>query len=123
MKEIIFDTIKTVANATEKTTTALQKIKEIKRTTGISKRQGKRIDLEIEKYFKSADMFSQWCKQNPGYYFEMQIGNMKLSNIESILNLTKKSFDEDGTVPEIELDKEWILKFLDTASESSNYEK
>lgn len=121
--EPVVSTIKTCANAISETTNAIAKIDEIKRTTGISKRQSSRLILEAKTNERLAQSFAKMCEDYPGLYYEVQIGNMKVSNIGQILSLTEKEFNQDETIPKIEIDNEWMFKFLDMAGEVSDLEK
>ena len=118
----IADTIKSISDGAAQTTTAIAKIKEIERTTGISKQKSKRLLRESETNLKIADQFKKWCENNPGIYYEMTIGNAKISNIGQILQFAQNEFIEEEIIPENE-DNEWLLKFLDVARETSDVEK
>lgn len=121
--EPVVSTIKTCANAISETTNAIAKIDEIKRTTGISKRQSNRLILEAKTNERLAQSFAKMCEDYPGLYYEVQIGNMKVTNIGQILSLAEKEFNQDETIPKIEIDNEWMFKFLDMAGEVSDLEK
>lgn len=119
----ILNTIQTVAKAVPDTANAIAKINEIKRTTGISKRQSKRMMLECKTYAEIAENFKKLCEGNPGYYYVQRIGNIEMSNLRDILTLAQREFNKEDTIPDVELDKEWLLKFLDTAGQTSEIEK
>lgn len=121
--QLIIDTFKTVAESVGQTTKAIATIKEIKRTTGINKRQSNKIKLEANTDLEIAEMFKHWCESNPGYFYMSKIGNMHISNIGKILELAQKGFDDKDEIPKQALDKEWLLKFLDVSGQTSDEEK
>lgn len=121
--EIIIDAIKSIADATGQTANAIATIKQIKRTTGISRRQAKRLTLETETNINIAEIVKQWCEANPGYLYEVKIGNMKLTNIGKILELAQKEFEPDESIPKEKLDEEWLMKFLDVSGQTTDYDK
>lgn len=123
LPELIISTIKSGLDAISETTSAIAKIDEIKRTTGISKRQSKKLILEGQTYSQLAISFAEFCEEHPGILYEEQIGNLKLSNIGQILDLAKAEFAKNDDVPKIEFNEEWLFKFLDTAGETSDLEK
>ena len=116
------ETIKSIAEGFSQTTTAIAKINEIARTNGISKRKSKRLLLESETNLKIAEEVKKWCENNPGFYYEMKVGNLKINNMKQILELTKQEFKEGEVIPKSE-NYDWMLKFLDVAGETSDEEK
>ncbi len=121
--ELIINTIKTVADAVPNTINGIAKIKEIQRTTGISARQSKRLLRESETNEQLALAFQKFCDANPGYYYKQTIGNIEMSNLGKILEYAKMEFQADETIPNENLDEEWLLKFLNTAGQVSEEEK
>lgn len=121
--ELVLSTIKTIADSTAQTTNGIAKIKEIQRTTGITKKQKKKLERELEFNLQASNEFKNWCDQNPGYLYEAHIGNIKLTNLNTIFNYAKLEFDKTESVPQQELEQEWLLKFLDVSGETSDIEK
>lgn len=121
--ELIIETVKSVAEATGQTANAISIIKGIERTTGISKRQSKRLKLEAETDISNAELFKKWCASNPGYYYKTKIGNMELSNIGQVLYLAQQEFKLDENISKEELNKEWLLKFLNVSGQAADLDK
>ena len=115
---------KTAIEAVPNTAHAIATIEQIKRTTGISARQKKRLIMEAKTDAEIADIFAEMCQAHPGLAFEEQIGNLKLSNVNQVLSMAQQEFSqEDDAIPTADLDQEWLLKFLDVAGETSELEK
>ena len=115
---------KATMDAVSNTAHAIETIAEIRRKTGISARQKKRLIMEAKTDAEIADIFAEMCQAHPGLAFEEQIGNLKLSNVNQVLSMAQKEFSqEDDAIPSADLDQEWLLKFLDVAGETSELEK
>lgn len=121
--ELILKTTQSVAESVSGTTSGIAKIKEIQRTTGISKRQSRKMVRESQTYHEIALAFQQLCEENHGFYFKQQIGNIEMSNLGKILEFAITEFQENENIPNDKLDNEWLLKFLDTAGQVSDEEK
>lgn len=119
----IFNMVETLAAATGETTTAIAKLKEIQRTTGISNRQSKKLLKESETNLEVADNFAALCQKNPGIVYMQKVGNFYMSNIFQVLEYAKKTINEEELVPNTTLDNDWIVRFLDVAGQTSNEEK
>lgn len=122
MEEVI-NTIGKVAETIGETTTAIAKLKEIKRTTGISNRQRKKLLNESTTNLELANNFLKLCQKNPGILFTQKIGNFYMSNISATLDYANNKINPDELVPNTTLDDEWIVKFLDIAGQTTNQEK
>ncbi len=123
LPNLIVSTIKTGLEAVPDTVNGIAKIKEIQRSTGITKRQSKNLLRESETNEEIALAFQKFCEANPGYYYKQAIGNIEMSNLGKILELAKSEFKQDENIPDTKLDNEWLLKFLDTAGQVSDEEK
>lgn len=121
--ELIVSTIKSVSEAVSKTTNGIAKIKEIQRTTGVSRSQAKRMLRESDINEQMALAFQKLCEANPGYYYKQTIGNIEMSNLGKVLEYATNEFQTDEKIPDKKLDEEWLLKFLDTAGQVSEEEK
>ena len=121
--ELILKTVQSVAESVSDTTNGIAKIKEIQRTTGITKRQSHKMLRESHTNQKIALDFQQFCEANPGFYFKQRIGNIEMSNLGKILEFAITEFQERDNIPNVQLDNEWLLKFLDTAGQVSDEEK
>lgn len=118
--EVAKATIEAVPN----TAHAIATIEQIRRTTGISEHQKKRLIKEAKTNAEIVAMFEEMCHKHPGFVFEEQIGNLKLSNLNQVLSMAQQEFSQaDDAIPKADLDQEWLLKFLDVAGETSELEK
>ncbi|MDE6105243.1 MAG: DUF2806 domain-containing protein [Clostridia bacterium] len=120
---LIVSTIQTAVEAVPNTVNGIAKIKEIQRSTGITKRQSKNLLRESETNEEIVLAFQKFCEANPGYYYKQVIGNIEMSNLGKILEYAKSEFKQDENIPDTKLDNEWLLKFLDTAGQVSDEEK
>lgn len=123
LPNLVLSTIQTAVGAVPNTVNGIAKIKEIQRSTGITKRQSKSLLRESETNEQIALAFQKFCEANPGYYYKQAIGNIEMSNLGKILEFAKSEFKQNETIPDTKLNNEWLLKFLDTAGEVSDEEK
>lgn len=121
--ELILTTTQGISEAVSQTTNGIAKIKEIGRTTGITKKQSSRLMLENTTNLQIAEDFAILCKNNPGIIYMQNIGNMYCSNIFQILKYAQDEFGKNETVPDVELNNEWLIKFLDISGQCFDEEK
>ena len=121
--ELILTTTQGISDAVSQTTNGIAKIKEIIRTTGISKRQSSKIILESETNMQVAENFTQLCLKNPGILYIQTVGNMYCSNIFQVLKYAQNEFEKTEEVPDVELNNEWLFKFLDISGQCFDEEK
>lgn len=123
ISELVLTTAQGLSEAVSKTTNGIAKIKEIIRTTGISKRQSSKILLESETNMQVAESFNQLCLRNPGILYMQTIGNIYCSNIFQVLKYAQDEFSKNEEVPDVELNNEWLFKFLDISGQCFDEEK